>query len=721
MSGSNDVSRRVFLAAGGSLALGVVFQATLDADAQAAEGPRAFEPNAFVRIGSDNTITLTMTRVEMGQGIYTALSMLIAEELEVPLSQVRFAHAPPDAARYGNPRAGGTQITGGSNSVMGAWEPMRLAGATARVMLVEAAAQTWGVAARECLAREGHVVHIPSRRRLTYGQLSQRAATVPVPKQVSLKPAQSFKLIGKPAKRIDTADKVNGRAVYGIDARRPQMRFAAVAASPVLGGKLGQVDDQATLAVPGVRQVVRISNAVAVVADHTWAARQGLAALKIAWDDGPGAKVSSADIQADLERGLDRADAGLALSKGDAEAVIRDAGQRITATYHSPFLAHAALEPINCTIDMRADGCDVWVGTQSPVRAQDAAARACGLPAEKVRIHNHLIGGGFGRRLEVDYVEQSVALARNVRGPVQFIWSREEDIQHDILRPAYVDRMSATLDPQGRPQAVTHRVVGSSILARVAPPLFRNGVDPDAVEAGLGPYEWPAAELDYVRQEPMPGMATGWWRGVGPTHNCFVVESFVDELAYAAKQDPVAYRAELLKPGTRAHAVLELAAQKAGWNTPLPMARQAGGRRGRGVSVLHAFGSYLAQVAEVTVNQAGEIRIDRVVCAVDCGMVVNPDTVKAQIDGGILFGVSAALWGEITIKNGRVAQGNFHDYRLLRLAEAPRVEVHLVPSQAAPGGVGEPGTSAVLPAIANAVAAATGTRLRALPLRLNAA
>jgi isoquinoline 1-oxidoreductase beta subunit len=721
MSGLTDVSRRVCLAAGGSLVLGVAFKATFDTSVQAAENPPPFEPNAFVRIGSDNTITLTMARVEMGQGIYTALSMLIAEELEVQLSQVRFAHAPPDAARYGNPRAGGAQITGGSNSVMGAWEPMRLAGATARVMLVEAAAQTWGVATQECLGREGRVVHIPSRRSLSYGQLAQRAATVPVPKQVWLKSVQSFKLIGQAAKRIDTADKVNGRAIYGIDKRLPHMRFASVVASPVFGGKLAQLDDQAARAVPGVRQVVRISNAVAVVADHTWAARQGVAALKIVWDDGPGAKVSSADIRADLERGLDRVDAGLALSKGDADVVIRNAGHRITATYHSPFLAHAALEPINCTVDLRTDGCDVWVGTQSPARAQDAAARASGLPADKVRIHNHLIGGGFGRRLETDYVEQSVALARSVRGPVQFIWSREEDIQHDILRPAYVDRLSATLDAQGRPLAISHRVVGSSILARVAPPLFREGVDRDAVEAGLGPYEWPAARLDYVRQEPMPGMATGWWRGVGPTHNCFVVESFVDELAQAARQDPVAYREELLGGGTRARAVLELAARQAGWNTPLTPARQAGSRRGRGVSVLHAFGSYLAQVAEVTVSQAGEIRVDRVVCAVDCGMVVNPDTVKAQIDGGILFGVSAALWGEITIQNGRVAQGNFHDYRLLRLTEAPKVEVHLVASLAAPGGVGEPGTSAVLPAIANAVAAATGTRPRALPLRPNAA
>ena len=717
VSALTDVSRRVFLAAGGSLALGVAFN-TFDSGVQAAERPPVFEPNAFIRIDSDNTVTLTMARVEMGQGIYTSLAMLIAEELEVPLSQVKFAHAPADT-RYGNPLAGGWQITGGSNSIRGAWEPMRLAGATARVMLVEAAAQTWGATAQECLARDGHVIHVTSRRRVSYGQLSARAATLSVPKQVALKPAASFKLIGRPAKRIDAADKVNGRAVYGIDARRPQMRFAAVAASPVFGGKLVQVDDRAALAVPGVRQIVRISNAVAVVADHTWAARQGLGALKIVWDDGPSATTSSDDIRADLLRSLDRADAGVAHSKGDAEAAIRNAGERITSTYHSPFLAHAALEPVNCTVELRADGCDVWVGTQSPVGALAMAAQASGLPAEKIRIHNHLIGGGFGRRLEAEYVGQSVALARDIRGPVQFIWSREEDIQHDIFRPAYADRVSATLDAQGRPLAITHRVVGSSIIARVAPPMFSGGVDRDAVEGGLGPYEWPASRLDYVRQEPMPGLVTGWWRGVGPTHNCFVVESFVDELAHSCKQDPVAYRLSLLPPGTRIRAVLELAAQKAGWGTQLPQAKEASSRRGRGVSVLQAFGSYLAQVAEITVNQAGEIRVDRVVCAIDCGMVVNPDTVKAQIDGGILFGVTAALWGEITIQKGRVAQSNFHDYRLLRLAEAPKVEVHLVVSQEAPGGVGEPGTSAAIPAIANAVAAATGQRQRNLPLRLN--
>lgn len=715
------LSRRVFLAAGGSLALGVALPGGLGSTAAATQNTAPFAPNAFIRIDTDDTVTLTMARVEMGQGIYTALSMLIAEELEVLLSQVKLAHAPADAARYGNPRAGGAQITGGSNSVIGAWEPMRIAGATARVMLVTAAAEQWGVPVSECAALDGVVSHPSSGWRLRYGQLTERAAGLPVPQNVALKPPHLFKLVGKPVSRLDLPDKANGAAIYGIDVRLPGMRYAAVAASPVFGGKLARVDSTAAEAVPGVRQIVRIENAVAVVADHTWAARQGLAALKLEWDNGAGAQVSTAQLRKDLERGLERESAAVARSEGDIDAAMKNAAARHSAVYHSPFLAHAAMEPVNCTVHLRADSCDVWVGTQAPTRAQDAAMQASGLPAEKVRIHNQLIGGGFGRRLEADYVEQSVALARYIREPVQFIWSREEDIQHDILRPMYADRMSASIDARGKPTAVVHRVVGSSILARVAPGFVRNGLDVDAVEAGLGPYAWPAAKIDYVRQEPMAGLATGWWRGVGPTHNCFVVESFVDELAALARQDPVAYRLSLLPPGSRARGVLEFAASKAGWATPLQTSPAVGARRGRGVAVLSAFGSYMAQVAEVTVDTSGVIRVDRVVCAVDCGMVVNPDTVQAQVDGSIQFGVTAALWGEITLAGGRVEQSNFHDYRLLRLAEAPRVDVHVVPSTQAPGGIGEPGTSAVIAAVANAVAAAVGQHPRSLPVRVAAA
>lgn len=716
---SRRISRRIFLAGGAAFGIGVALSGALDRKAHAAQNAAPFEPNAFIRIDPDSTITFTMARVEMGQGIYTALAMLIAEELEVPLSQVKLAHAPPDAARYGNPRAGGGQITGGSNSIMGAWEPMRTAGATARVMLIAAAADQWGINATECQAKDGHVVHGPTGRRLSYGELSQRAAGYPPPKQVVLKPSKDFQLVGKPVARLDAAGKVNGSATYGIDVRRPKMRYAAVAASPVFGGKLARVGDEKALAVPGVRQVVRIDNAVAVIADHTWAAKQGLAALDIEWDNGSGGNINSAGLRDDLVRQLTRQDAAVARAQGDVAAAMGSAARQHTAIYHSPFLAHAAMEPANCTVELKADECTVWVGTQAPVRARDVAARASGLPPEKVRIHNHLIGGGFGRRLEVDYVEQSVAFAKNIAGPVQFIWSREEDIQHDILRPLYVDQFTAALDEKGRPTAITHRVVGSSILGRVAPAALRNGVDADAVEAGLGPYTWPAAKLEYVRHEPMPGLVTGWWRGVGPTHNCFVVESFVDELAAIAKEDAIAYRLAMLPSDSRARKVLEVAAQKAGWSSPMKPATKEGARRGRGVSVLSAFGSHLAQVAEVTVSADGEIRVDRVVCAVDCGMVVNPDTVQAQIDGGVLFGVSAALWGEITIKDGRVEQSNFHDYRLLRLSEAPHVEVHILPSQETPGGVGEPGTSAVIPAIANAVHAAVGQRPRSLPVRIS--
>jgi len=715
---THALSRRVFLAAGGSFAVGVAFGAW-PPDGNAAVSTEAagrFEPGAFIRIDPDDTITLTMPRVEMGQGTYTALSMLIAEELEVPLARVRVEHAPADPARYGNPRAGGAQLTGGSSSIRGAWEPLRVAGATARVMLVEAAALDWAVPVEDCHARDGAVIHTPTGRTLGYGRLARRAAALPLPKDVPLKPPEAFKLVGRPVRRVDAPGKVDGSARYGIDVRLPGMRFATVASSPVLGGTLRSVDAKDALAVPGVRQVVKIANAVAVVADHTWAARQGLGALKVEWDDGPSAGVSMPAITADLDRALACSKAAIALLQGDVDAAMQSGTAKVEATYHSPFLAHAALEPINCTVDCRPDACEVWVGTQAPVRARDAAARASGLPADKVTVHNFLLGGSFGRRLEADYVEQCVALAAQVQGPVQFIWTREEDIQHDAFRPVYADHFVAACDSAGRPLAVTHRVAGSSIFSRVAPARVTHGVDPDAVELGLGPYQWPAARLDYVRQEPMAGMTTGWWRGVGPTHNCFVVESFVDELAAAATADPLAYRMALLPPTSRLRNVLALVGRHGGWDRPLPST--TGGRRGRGVSVLEAWGTSLAMLAEVTVDAAGEIRVDRVVCVVDCGMVVNPDTVEAQIDGGVMFGLGAALWGEITIQDGRVLQSNFHDYRVLRLSEAPKVEVHIVPSREAPGGVGEPGTSAIFPALANAVFNATGQRLRRLPLRL---
>ena len=467
-------------------------------------------------------------------------------------------------------------------------------------------------------------------------------------------------------------------------------------------------------AVKGVHQVVRLDDAVAVVADHMWAAKQGLAALDIRWNEGPNAKLSTADIVQQLEAASQKP--GVVARKespaqGDMAKVMAGAAQKVEAIYQVPFLAHATMEPMNCTVHVRKDGCDVWVGTQVATRAQATAAQVTGLPPEKIRVHNHLLGGGFGRRLEVDFITQAVQIAKQVDGPVKVIWTREEDIQHDIYRPYYYDRLAAGLDGQGMPIAWSHRITASSILARCFPPAFKDGLDPDAVEGAAElPYALPNVLVDYVRQEP-PGIVTGWWRGVGPTHNIFVVESFIDELAAAAKKDPVEYRRALLGKSPRARAVLDLATEKAAWGQPLPEGH------GRGVSVQHAFGSYLAQVAEVAVSKEGEVRVQRVVCAVDCGISVNPDTVKAQMEGGIIFGITAALFGEITIKDGRVEQHNFNDYRIMRINEAPMVEVHLVKSTESPGGIGEPGTSAIAPAVTNAIFAATGKRVRKLPVK----
>ncbi|MCI0429078.1 MAG: xanthine dehydrogenase family protein molybdopterin-binding subunit, partial [Rhodospirillales bacterium] len=636
---------------------------------------------------------------------------LLAEELEVDLAQVHLEHAPPDDKLYANPLIG-FQATGGSNSVRGAWEPLRRAGASARSMLVSAACATWNVDSNSCRAEKGEVIHVPTGRKLNYGALVDKAATLPVPDRFALKDPKDFKLIGKPAKRLDGPDKVNGKAEFSIDVRVPGMKIAAVAACPVFGGKLASVDEAKAKALKGVHQVVRLDDAVAVVAEHMWAAKQGLAALDISWDEGPNAELSTADIVQQLEAASQKPGA-VARKQGDVAKAMAGAAKRIEAVYQVPFLAHATMEPMNCTVHARKDGCDVWVGTQVATRAQAAAAQVTGLPPEKIRVHNHLLGGGFGRRLEVDFITQAVHIAKQVDGPVKVIWTREEDIQHDIYRPYYYDRLAAGLDEHGMPIAWSHRVTASSILARWLPLVFKDGLDPDAVEGAADlPYSLPNTLVDYVRQEP-PGVVTGWWRGVGPTHNIFVVESFIDELAAAAKKDPVEYRRALLGKAPRARAVLDLATGKAGWGQPLPQGR------GRGVSVQHAFGSYLAQVAEVAVSKEGEVRVDRVVCAVDCGMTVNPDTVRAQMEGGIIFGITAALYGEITIKDGRVEQHNFNDYRILRINEAPVVEVHLVKSAEAPGGIGEPGTAAIAPAVTNAIFAATGKRVRKLPVKPN--
>jgi isoquinoline 1-oxidoreductase beta subunit len=678
----------------------------------AAEAP-GLAHGAFIRIDRAGLVTLIMHKVEMGQGTFTSMPMLLAEELEVDLSRVRLEQAPADNSLYSDALLGG-QVTGGSTSVRAAWEPLRQAGAAARMVLVDAAAQAWNVKAGECAAKNGVVTHAASGRSMHYGELVDAASKLPPPKVIVLKKPADFTLIGKNHHRLDSPDKVNGQAKFGIDVRLPNMLVATVAASPVPGGVLQSADQAKAMAVKGVRQVLRIDNAVAVVAEHMWAAKQGLAALEPVWSDGQNATMTSAGIVADMKNAAESGKgAAVARNDGDVSRPAPQGGRVIEAVYELPFLAHATMEPMNCTVDLRADGCDLYVGTQVPTFAQGAAAELTGLPPEKVRVHNHYLGGGFGRRLEVDFISQAVAFAKQVKQPVKFVWTREEDVQHDMYRPYYYDRLAATLDDKGKPLSWSHRVTGSSIMARFAPSAVKDGVDPDAVEGARDmPYAIPNVRVDYVRHEPP--VPTAFWRGVGPTHNIFVVESFIDELAVASKQDPLAFRRDLLDKSPRMRAVLNLAAEKAGWGQPLqPM---PGRRVGRGLSTQFAFGSYMAQVAEISVGDDGGVRVHRVVCAVDCGQVVNPDTVVAQIESGVIFGLTAALWNEITFDKGRVQQSNFHDYRMMRMNEAPRIEVHIAQSSDAPGGIGEPGTAAAAPALVNAIYAATGQRLRKLPV-----
>jgi len=709
-----DLNRRAFLkagaAAGGGLLLSVRLPVSMrDAEAASPTAADRFAPNGFIRIGRDGRVTLIVHKAEMGQGVYTSMPMLVAEELEVGLDQVHLEPAPPDHTLYADPLLH-QQATGNSTSVRGAWEPLRRAGATGRAMLVSAAAQSWKVDASSCRAERGTVIHVPTGRRVTYGALADAAAKLPVPDTVALKDPKDFRLIGTPAKRLDSTDKVNGKAQFGIDVKVPGMKVATVAACPVFGGKLAGVDESKAKAVTGVRQVVRLDNAVAVIGDHMWAAQRGLRALDIRWDEGPHAALTTADIVQQLETASQKPGV-VARREGDVVRAMAGAARKVEAVYQTPFLAHATMEPMNCTVHVRKDGCDVWVGTQVQTAAQAAAAQVTGLPLEKVRLHQYLLGGGFGRRLEIDFIAQAVQIAKRVEGPVKVVWTREEDTQHGVYKPYFYDRLAAGLDEQGMPIAWSHRLTGSSVTARMVPPAFKNGLDPDTIEgAAEPPYTFPNMLVDYVRQEP-PGIPTGWWRGVGPTHNVFVVESFIDELAAAAKKDPFEYRRALLAGSPRARGVLELAVEKAGWGKPLPSGR------GRGISLVHAFGeTYIAQVAEVSVSKEGDVHAHRMVVAVDCGMIVNPDTVKAQMESGVNFGLGAALFNEITLKGGRVEQANFNNYRALRINEAPVIDVYLVKSAEAPGGIGEPGTCGVAPAVTNAIFAATGKRLRKLPV-----
>jgi isoquinoline 1-oxidoreductase subunit beta len=711
-----DPARRAVLkagaAAGGALLVGFYLPVGRGAPRQAPAGAQghSFEPNAFIRIDRQGVVTLIMPQVEMGQGIYTAIAMILAEELDAAFDRVVLEHAPPNDKLYANPTFG-IQVTGNSNSVRAFWMPLRKAGASARAILVQAAAKAWNTDVGSCKTEHGEVINNKTGKRLGYGALIDQASALTPPKDPPLKAVSDFRLVGQPVKRLDTPDKVNGKVQYSIDVMPAGVKFATLAICPEFGGHVGSVDDSKAKTLPGVRQIVVLDDLVAVVGDHMWAAKQGLAALKIVWAPGPHAAVDSNEVWKQL-RLASQQDGAIAKSVGDAARGLSQ-GERFEADYELPFLAHATMEPLACTVHVRPDSCEVWVGSQVLARAHDIVVKVTGLPPEKVLVHNHFIGGGFGRRLEVDYVEKAVRIAQKVDGPVKVVWTREQDIQHDVYRPAYRDRLAATLSG-GKIVGWRHRVTGSSIMARWYPAVFQKGIDIDAVDSAVDvPYDIPNLQIEYVRAEP-PGVPTGFWRGVGPNNNVFAIESFVDELAKKAGKDPVAFRHALLDKTPRLKAALERVTSKAGWGEPLPA--RNGGRTGRGVGVQGAFGSYIATVAEVEVDAAGQVHVHRIVSAVDTGIVVNPDTVIAQLQGGLIFGVTAALYGEITIDKGRVRQSNFHDYRMLRIDQTPVIEVHLIPSGEAPGGIGETGVTAGPPALRNAIFAATGIALRRLPI-----
>lgn len=720
------LSRREFLrvagASGAALTLGISLASCRSERLPVPDGV-AFAPDAWIRIDEDGDVLVVVDRSEMGQGISTALPMLVAEELDADWSRVRFAFAPAHRDYY-NPESYG-QATGGSTSVRAAWHPLREAGARARAMLVGAAAAEWGVAPSECGTDAGQVIHAASGRHSGYGTLAGRAAQQPVPETVRLKDPTEWRLIGQPIPRLDLRDQVTGRMRFGMDAAPAGVLTAVVARCPVVGGRVGRFDDTRARAVPGVRHVVLIDEGIAVVADGYWAALQGRNALEVEWDEGAHAGLSTEQIEGALRRLGDEAGREVA-RHGRGAAGLEGAERVVEAEYTLPYLAHACMEPMNCTADVQEDAVTLWVPTQVQQLprlfgggARGVAAALAGVPLSRVTVHTTNLGGGFGRRSEQDFVREAVQVSRAVRAPVRLVFTREDDIRHDFYRPASHHRLRAGLDASGRPLAWFHHAVVPSILARFLPGFvpdwatrlagpLKGGIDPTAVEgAGEIPYLLPDFEMRYTRADV--GVPVGFWRSVGHTHTAFVVESFMDELAHAAGQDPVQFRRDLLPPTSRHRRVLDAVADAAGWGTPPPEGVA------RGVALHESFGSICAQVAEVIVRE-GRFQVPRVVAAFDCGVVVNPDTVVAQIEGGIAYGLTAALHGRITFAAGRVEQSNFHDYPLLRMDEMPRIEVHLVPSGDAPGGVGEPGTPPIAPAVANALFALTGQRARTLPL-----
>ena len=709
MTTPRAVSRRDFLQAsavtGTALLIGFSLESCAPA-ATVASGPPV-PLNAWLRISPDDTITMIVDRSEMGQGVTTSLPMLLSDELEVDWSKIAIEFAPADKV-YTNPLFG-MQGTGGSSSIRTAFVPLRQTGAAAREMLISAAAASWKVDRSECHAENGAVIHSSSKRKLRYGELATAAAALPVPKDVPLKDPKSWKVVGTRVKRLDTRLKVDGSAVYGIDVKVPGMLVAVVARCPVFGGKVASFDATKAKAVPGVRDVVQISSGIAVVADGYWPAHQGRAVLDVKWDEGANAKVSSESIAVLFAAKVAHPGA-MAHHAGHPEAAPAGATM-IDAVYQTPFLAHATMEPMNCTAHVRPDGVDIWAPTQLQTGAQMTGAAIGGVPPEKVMVHTTYLGGGFGRRIEQDFIAEALETSKAMKVPVKVIWSREDDMQHDFYRTATHHQLRGGVDAQGKAVFLTHRMAAPSAMIRFFPQAIKNGLDGELVEGAVElakAYAIPNAHIDCTMTDT--GIPVGFWRSVSGSYNGFVVESFYDELAHAAKKDPYEFRRDLLAGAPRFLGVLELAAEKAGWGTP-PAAGIS-----RGIAVFKCFESYVAEVAEVSVASDGTGKVHRVVCAVDCGPVVNPAIVESQMQGAIVYGLTAALYGEITIDKGRVVQGNFDRYEMLRMNEMPVVEVHIVPSTEAQGGVGEPGTPPIAAAVCNAIFAATGKRIRKLPI-----
>lgn len=720
---SARVTRRVFLQTGAAAGLGLTLGFYLPARGAQRQGAarrlrvRPFAPNAFVRIGTDDTVTVIVKHLEMGQGTYTGLPTLVAEELDADWAQVRVEGAPADATLYNNLFWGAAQGTGGSTAMANSFEQLRRAGAAARAMLVAAAARRWGVPAAQIRVSQGVVSHA-SGRRARFGELAELAATLPLPAEVKLKPASQFKLIGKRVRRKDGQEKASGAAQFTSDVRLAGMLTAVVAHAPRFGAKVKSFDATRAKTVKGVAEVVQIPTGVAVLATSHWAALKGREALAVEWDESAAFRGSSGDLLAEY-RALAKTPGTVAHASGDADAAYERAATRIEATYAFPYLAHAAMEPLNCVMHWQGDGCVVWNGEQLQTVDQANIAAVLGVKPERVQLNMVYAGGSFGRRANPhsDYLVEAAQIVRAIQGrvPVKLQWTREDDMQAGYYRPLYVHALRAGLDEKGALVAWTHRIVGQSILAGTPfePSVAKGGIDPTSVEGAADlAYDIPHRRVElHTTRSAVP---VQWWRSVGSSHTAYSTETFIDELAVAARHDPVAFRRALLAKRPRHLAVLELAAAKAGWGKPLPAGRA------RGIAVHESFDTRVAQVAEVSVGAGGVFRVERVVCAVDCGIAVNPDVIRAQMEGGIGFGLSAALHGAITLKDGRVEQSNFHDYAPLRIDEMPRVDVHIVESHEKPTGVGEPGVPPIAAAVANALAAATGQRLRTLPLKLPA-